>query len=101
MRPRGAIIVLAWLLTLPLAANGAAQSLQVGTIEGRVIDQSGGVVPGVTVTVASPVLVSVRTSVTDAGGVYGFPSLPLGDYTVSFEISGFKKVARSGITVTA
>jgi hypothetical protein len=101
MRPRGAIIVLAWLLTLPLAANGAAQSLQVGTIEGRVIDQSGGVVPGVTVTVASPVLVSVRTSVTDAGGVYGFPSLPLGDYTVSFELSGFKKVARAGITVTA
>ena len=68
MRPRAAIIVLAWLLMLPLAANGVAQSLQVGTIEGRVIDQSGGVVPGVTVTVTSPVLITLRTSVTDACG---------------------------------
>src|SRR5947207_2994515 len=40
-------------------------------------------------------------NVTDAGGAYSFPSLPLGEYTVSFELSGFRKVARSGLTVTA
>jgi hypothetical protein len=101
MKRSGSIVVLAWLLMLPLASNGLAQSLQVGTIEGKVSDQSGAIVPGVTVTLTSPILLSPRTSVTDSGGAYGFPSLPLGEYTVSFELSGFKKVARSGLTVTA
>ena len=101
MKRSGSIVVLAWLLMLPLASSLAAQSLQVGTIEGKVSDQSGAIVPGVTVTLTSPILLSPRTSVTDSGGAYGFPSLPLGEYTVSFELSGFKKVARSGLTVTA
>src|SRR5206468_1468645 len=101
MKRSGSIIVLAWLLVLPLASNSVAQSLQVGTIEGKVSDQSGAIVPGVTVTLTSPILLSSRTSVTDSGGAYSFPSLPLGDYTVSFELSGFRKVARSGLTVTA
>jgi carboxypeptidase family protein len=101
MKSRGSIVVLAWLLLLPMAARSAAQSLQVGTIEGKVIDQSGGIVPGVTVTLTSPILLSPRSSVTDSAGAYTFASLPLGDYTVSFELSGFKKVARSGLTVTA
>jgi hypothetical protein len=101
MKRRGAIIVLMLLLLPPLAAIGHAQSLQVGVIEGKAIDQSGAIVPGVTVTLTSPILLSPRSSVTDAGGVYTFASLPPGDYSVSFELSGFKKVTRSGLTVTA
>jgi len=93
--------VLAWLLTLPLSGNAVAQSLQVGAIEGKVVDQSGAITPGVTVTLTSPILLSPRSSVTDSAGAYNFASLPLGDYTVSFELSGFKKVARAGLTVTA
>jgi len=101
MKPRAAIIVLTWLFLLPFAATGIAQSLQVGAIEGKVIDQSGAIVPGVSVTLTSPILLSPRSGVTDSAGSYTFSSLPLGDYTVSFELSGFKKVARSGLTVTA
>src|SRR5256885_15721582 len=101
MRLKASVLVFLWLLIVPLAASGYARSLQVGTIEGKVSDQSGAIVPGVTVTLTSPILLSPRTSVTDSGGAYGFPSLPLGEYTVSFELSGFKKVARSGLTVTA
>ena len=103
MKSRGSIVVvvLAWVLLLPMAARSAAQSLQVGAIEGKVIDQSGAIAPGVTVTLTSPILLSPRSGVTDSGGAYNFASLPLGDYTVSFELSGFKKVARSGLTVTA
>jgi hypothetical protein len=101
MKPRAAIVVLAWLLATPLAPTSLAQSLQVGTIEGKVVDQSGAIVPGVTVTLTSPILLATRSGVTDSGGSYAFTSLPLGDYTVSFELSGFKKVARSGLTVTA
>ena len=50
MRLKGSVLVFLWLLIVPLAASGYAQSLQVGTIEGKVVDQSGAVVPGVTVT---------------------------------------------------
>src|SRR3954468_1061793 len=101
MRLRGSVFLLWILFFAPFAATGFGQSLQVGTIEGKVVDQSGAVVPGVTVTLTSPVLVTPRTNVTDAGGTYTFPSLPLGDYTASYELSGFKKVLREGLTVTA
>jgi len=79
----------------------SGQSLQVGTIEGKVTDQSGAIVPGVTVTLTSPVLLTPRSGVTDAGGMYAFRSLPLGDYQAAFELSGFRKVVREGVTVTA
>ena len=72
-----------------------------GTITGTVADPSGAVVPGVTVTLTSPVLLTPRTIVTDTAGGYAFQSLPLGDYTASYELSGFKKVLREGLTVTA
>jgi Carboxypeptidase regulatory-like domain len=101
MKRRGSILVLPALLLLLFASNSIAQSLQVGTIEGRVVDQSGAIVPGVTVTLTSPILLSPRSAVTDAAGAYGFPSLPLGEYTVTFELSGFRKVAHTGLTVTA
>ena len=79
MKPRGSIVVLACLLMLPLAANRVAQSLQVGAIEGKATDQSGAIVPGVTVTLTSPILLSPRSGVTDSAGAYNFASLPLGD----------------------
>jgi hypothetical protein len=101
MKRKGSIAGTAAWFVLLLASTGSTQSLQVGTIEGWVLDQSGAVVPGVTVTVTSPILLSPRSMVTDAGGAYAFPSLPLGEYTASFELSGFRKVARSGLTVTA
>ena len=101
MNTRAAIVVLSWLFLAPLASTSAAQSLQVGTIGGKVTDPSGAIVPGVTITLTSPILLSPRSNVTDSAGSYAFTSLPLGDYTVTFELSGFKKVAHSGLTVTA
>jgi carboxypeptidase family protein len=89
------------LLFLLCATAGSAQSLQVGTISGVVADPSGAIVPGVTVTLTSPVLQTPRTTVTDSVGGYDFQSLPLGDYAASYELSGFKKVVREGLTVTA
>jgi hypothetical protein len=88
-------------LVLATPTPSASQTLQVGTIAGTIIDPSGGVVPGVTVTLTSPALVTRRSAVTDSAGGYAFPSLPLGDYTVTFELTGFKKVVREGLTVTA
>ena len=89
------------LLFLLCATAGYGQSLQVGTISGVVADSSGAVVPGVTVTLTSPVLQTPRTMVTDGAGGYAFQSLPLGDYSASYELDGFKKVVREGLAVTA
>jgi hypothetical protein len=94
-------VVILFLLLLPAATPGYSQYLQVGTIAGRVIDQSGAVVPGVTVTLTSPALLAARTTVTDSAGGYAFQSLPLGDYTAGYELAGFKKVVREGLIVTA
>jgi outer membrane receptor protein involved in Fe transport len=63
-----------------------------GTISGRVVDSSDLAVPGVTVTATSPNLQGARTTVTSANGDFILPSLPPGEYTVSFELSGFATV---------
>jgi len=60
-------------------------------IRGKVVDESGGAIPGVTVTLASPVLqVAQMTEVTEADGAYRFGDLPAGTYSLKFELPGFK-----------
>ncbi|HEY7056314.1 MAG TPA: TonB-dependent receptor, partial [Vicinamibacterales bacterium] len=76
--------------------------VQTGSILVRAVDQQGALVPGVTVTISSPVLVSgTQTGVTDAGGIYRFPSLPPGTYTVKVELSAFQTINREGVIVGA
>jgi hypothetical protein len=71
-------------------------------ISGTVRDPSGGVLPGVTVEVASPVLIEgSRSTVTDANGQYQVTDLRPGDYVVTFTLSGFRPVRREGIRLTA
>ncbi len=85
---------------LMIAVAASAQTL--GTIAGVVKDASGGVLPGVTVEVASPALIEkTRTAVTDAAGQYAIVSLPVGTYDVTFTLTGFSSVKRSGIDVLA
>jgi hypothetical protein len=89
----------AMLLTLCVAAPAIAQ-VQTGSILVKATDQQGAVTPGVSVTISSSVLVSgTATGVTDAGGVYRFPSLVPGSYNVKFELSGFQTLIREGIVV--
>lgn len=71
-----------------------------GSINGRVADTSGGVLPGVTVTVSSPSLLGVQTSITDEGGNYRFPALPPGTYKVRYELPGFTTLEREDIRVS-
>jgi hypothetical protein len=90
------------LLLVALCASGGmtfAQSLQTGTIAGKVSDNTGGRAPGVTVTLTSPVLITPRTATTDSTGGYRFPELPPGNYVLSFELSGFRKLTRSEVPV--
>ena len=72
-----------------------------GRISGILKDTSGGVLPGVTVTVTETRTGFVRTDVSDAQGTYVFVNLPLGDYTVAAELQGFKKGRKSGYVLVA
>src|SRR5262245_45728484 len=88
------------LLLMGLAAPVSAQ-VQTGSILIRAIDDQGAVVPGVNVTISSPVLVSgTMSSVTDTAGVIRFPSLVPGTYGIRVELSGFQTVNRENIIVS-
>src|SRR6478609_2446793 len=93
---RGVLSVTA-LLTL---FAGAAHAQAIGTIFGKVTDPSGATLPGVTVTVTGPTLQQPLVTTTQDSGAYQFPSVPIGTYTVTFELSSFKKANRSGVQVT-
>ena len=89
----------ALLLGVALAAPAAAQ-VQTGSILVRATDDQGAVVPGVSVTISSPVLVAgTMTAVTDAGGVHRFPSLVPGTYAIKVELTGFQTISRENIVV--
>jgi len=72
-----------------------------GQIFGKATDASGGVLPGVTVTVSGGALQQPLTQVTTESGAYQFPSVPIGTYTVTFELTGFKKSTRPTVPVTS
>ena len=91
--------VLSLALLLLCAAVAHAQQ-QTGEIFGKVTDQSGGVLPGVTVTITAPNLLQPLVAVTSETGTYQFPRLAIGAYTVKFELEGFKSVLNAGILVT-
>ena len=83
---------------LPVA--GSAQTIT-GQISGRITDSSGGVLPGVTVTVVNEGTGFTDTRVTDAAGLYTFTNLRVGTYSVSAEVQGFRKEQRTGFSLTA
>src|SRR6187397_1442451 len=73
--------------SLSAAQGGGASST--GTIQGRVADSSGAVLPGVTVTATSPSALGAQTTVTSETGNYRFPAVPPGNYELTFELAGF------------
>ncbi|HEX9637324.1 MAG TPA: TonB-dependent receptor [Acidobacteriota bacterium] len=87
-------------LMILLAALPAAAQRVTGTIDGKVVDDTGAVLPGATVTISSPALLGgERSAVTDASGGFRFPALKPGDYILRVELDGFKTVIKSGIPV--
>ena len=72
-----------------------------GSISGTARDSSGGALPGVTVTVTSPVLQGSRTAVTKTDGSFQVTKLPPGQpYSVSFTLSGFRTLEITGLQVS-
>ena len=78
-----------------------AQGSPTGTLTGTVSDPSGGVLPGVTVTAVAQGTGLTQQAVSGSQGEWRIPALQIGSYEVLFELDGFKKLARSGVTVEA
>ena len=88
------------LLVLLLAAlSSSALAQSTGTINGRVTDQADLSMPGVTVTATNTATGVVRTTVTNAEGLYSVPGLQPGVYDVSVEIAGFTPQSRPAVTL--
>ena len=70
-----------------------------GNITGRLVDEQGSAVPGVTVTAKNPQTGLTRTETSDAEGIYRLTALPVGIYDLTAELQGFSKVDNKGIVV--
>src|SRR6267143_4313490 len=69
------------------------------TMSGVAHDAGGGVVPGVSVTAKHTDSGLTRTVITNETGSYRMPALPVGEYEVTAELSGFKQQVRRGINL--
>ncbi|MEJ2006816.1 MAG: TonB-dependent receptor [Acidobacteriota bacterium] len=77
----------------------AAWAQATATIVGTVTDPSGAVIPKAKVTVANPDVGFVRNLETNSAGIYQASSIPIGNYVVTVEAPGFRRVVRTGITI--
>ncbi|HEY2149959.1 MAG TPA: carboxypeptidase regulatory-like domain-containing protein [Vicinamibacterales bacterium] len=91
--------VLAALILTTATATAQSVSATTGALNGRVVDASAALLPGVTVTATSPALQGPRTGVTNEEGTYRFIGLPPGVYTVQYELAAFGVVVREGINI--
>ncbi len=98
-RPLLVVCLVCALLTAVGIGPARAQQ-QTGTIYGRVTDQSGAAVPGVTVTLTGPVLLQPLTATSSETGSYLFPSVEIGAYSVKFELAGFRTFIQNDIRIT-
>src|SRR5204863_7037989 len=87
-------LLLALGIILALAGPALAQS---GAISGTVVDESGGIVPGATVTLAGPGTHS--PTISGARGEYSFRNLAPGTYQITVTLAGFSQATRDNIGV--
>src|SRR5215471_7999281 len=80
------------------ASVSTAQDFR-GGITGRITDTSGGRMPGVTVTATNVATNVASTTTTNSDGDYAILFLNPGTYTVTAELSGFKKIFRQNLEV--
>ena len=93
------------LLLMLLGPSALAQSAgAAGTVQGKVVDQTGAVVPGATIELLNPVTGYQRTQTSDASGGFMFRNVPLNPYHLSVRAKGFDTAAqdvdvRSGVPI--
>jgi hypothetical protein len=89
---------LSLILTLTCAASAAAQTT-LGRLGGTVLDTSGAVLPGATITLTNENTNQVQTAVSGENGTYVFAQVPVGTYKVEVGLQGFKTFTYSKVAV--
>ena len=82
-----------------LTAAIAAAQIQTGNISVKAVDDQGSVMPGATVTITSSVLPRALEGTTDSSGVFVFPGLAPGTYTIKVALQGFQTLIREDVIV--
>ena len=86
-------------LALLLGASSVLAQTPTGEISGIANDASGSVMPGVRVTLTNVATNAVRLAQTNESGIYVFPAVPAGTYTLKAELEGFSTIERSNSLV--
>jgi hypothetical protein len=92
----GILFGLAILLLLPALASAQVQR---GSLFVKVADEQGGILPGATLELTSPVMPGALSGVSDALGQYRFPSLTVGTYNLKVSLQGLQTVLRQGLVL--
>ncbi len=87
------LLILLGLISADLCGQNTAE------LRGTVVDQTGAVLPGVSITLTQKNSNQERRQFTDSGGSYVFAFLGNGHYSLRAEFSGFKSQVRDGITL--
>src|SRR5574341_2284491 len=95
MRRLLALLCVSALILVFSAAAASAQAT--GELVGRVTDESGAVLPGVTVTATQTDTGFARTVVTDGEGNWVMPNMPTGPYRLEVMLQGFRTYVQTGI----
>jgi hypothetical protein len=96
----GRASILLALLLLP-ASPALAQGGIMSTISGVVVDTIGGVLPGADVTITHNATGVTNSIVTNPEGVFSVPGIPLGTYTVTVTLQGFKTFVANDVVITS
>ena len=76
-----------------------AQAVSIASVTGRVVDGQGALVTGAQLRMTGVDTGAVYNTVTNADGIYNFPSLPIGAYTLESTVPGFQTSAQRGIVL--
>ncbi len=91
--------ILAIAVALGAGRQGFGQNANTGEIKGTVTDSSNAVIPGASVEIRNVQTgVTIKTD-TNGDGIYDVPSVPLGQYSITFSKEGFRQEVRDGITL--
>ncbi|MBE3132646.1 MAG: carboxypeptidase regulatory-like domain-containing protein, partial [Acidobacteria bacterium] len=93
------VVCLAAVVLLTAVAPATAQTVT-GTVQGTITDSSGGVLPGVTITIKNEQTGAAREVVSNALGFYVAPFLAIGRYTVTAKLDGFQTIVNPAIQVS-
>src|SRR5947208_10409219 len=93
------LAALAFVFAFGLAPAAAQTGQTFGELVGKVTDDQGGALPGVNVMLSGPAVMGTPTVTSNSTGLYRFPAVNSGTYSLRFELAGFAPLLREGIVV--